>query len=99
MEYETLNSSRSYTSHSRKVPDCDSSKLIVQVPNSGLISQQDLSYCKHCMKDVEVTYSFPNDSKLESKIVEFFSYFFVCWEPSWAKSHQIATCTECENVI
>jgi hypothetical protein len=95
-ENEELNSTRSNASQSRKLNDSEYAKSISR-PKSKVI--EDSSYCKHCLKHVKLTWSFPDNSGLESKIVEFVTTFIACWEPDWVQGYKIKICEECNKPI
>lgn len=98
MDNETLNSTRSHTSQSKKIL-YDHSKSSAELTKFKNFSIPDLQFCKNCLKEVENSYRFPDNSSIGTKIVEIFSYFVVCWEPDWTRSFQIAVCNECGKRI
>ena len=99
IDSDELNSTRSHTSQSRRISDLEYPKPVVQVPKINIIRAEDVDYCKICEKQVEVIHAYPEDSNLESKIIEFLSFFVVCWEPDWTKKFKIPTCEICRNRI
>jgi hypothetical protein len=95
LENDELNSTRSHTSQSKRMND-ESIKSVSQVLK---LKNSELEYCKNCKKHVEISRNFPENSDVESKIVEFLSYFIVCWEPEWAQPYKVAVCEICRNII
>ena len=99
IESEELNSTRSYTSQSRRFSDYEVSRSLVNMPKIKFEYCPELIFCEHCDKMVETTGTLTEPTSLEGKIMHFVSLFFACWEPRCAANYKPTVCEECGQII
>ena len=102
IEVEELNSTRMQTCQSRRISDSELGIVPVSVNIEEKIEIDDPkeeNFCKNCLREVEVVEKFNDESKVESILLEFVSYFFVCWAPQWLNNMKVKCCNNCGYAI
>ena len=98
LENDTLNSTRSNTSHSRRPSDYEFAKSLSSIPK--IRKTPELLFCKSCNKHVITHLKVSNANSFEAKITEFFNFFIACWEPFTIEENQVVDiCEECGKEI
>jgi hypothetical protein len=98
-ESEELNSTRSYTSLSRKVSEFDGSKSIINIPKIKFESSDGMVFCGHCGKMVEAIEELERVGGNKSTLMKIYCIFISCWEPKTILKPTSFHCDDCGNLL